>query len=183
MAQDSHARDGDSTTRSADSTNSASGTASIGLPSAGGEVAIERGWAQRRLDLYDRMERAIREEIAQALRNAAEFRNDVERDTESFLRQLRTESKLINDEVAGLRREQTQLTDELTRRRSEATREIEAQRGELESEIRRLRTEAEEETSRLRTSTQEEAQRLRASAETQVTQLRNEAQTEVAQLR
>src|SRR5688572_27510259 len=161
MAQDSQVRDGDSAGRSTDSA-STSTTATpppAGLPSAGGEVAIERGWAQRRLDLYDRMERAIREEIAQALRNAAEFRNDVERDTESFLRQLRTESKLINDEVAGLRREQAQLSDELTRRRNEATQEIAAQRSELETELRRLRTEAEAETTRQRTTAQDEVQR------------------------
>src|SRR5688500_11130561 len=156
MAQDSQVRDGDSAGRAAGTaappTPPATPAAS-GLPSSGGEIAIERGWAQRRLDLYDRMERAIREEIAQALRNAAEFRNDVERDTESFLRQLRTESKLINDEVAGLRREQAQLVEELTSRRTEATQEIENQRRELETELRRMRTEAEEETTRLRTTT------------------------------
>src|SRR5688572_27624730 len=162
MAQDSQVRDGDSAGRSTDSAATGASAAPAGLPSAGGEIAIERGWAQRRLDLYDRMERAIREEIAQALRNAAEFRNDVERDTESFLRQLRTESKLINDEVAGLRREQAQLTEELTRRRTEATQEIEAGRRELESEIRRLRAEADEESTRVRAAAQEEAQRQRA---------------------
>src|SRR5213593_4641988 len=102
MAQESQVRDGDSISRTTDSITSTA--TQTGIASAGGEVVIERGWAQRRLDLYDRMERAIREEISQALRNAAEFRNDVERDTEAFLRQLRTESKLINDEVATLRR-------------------------------------------------------------------------------
>src|SRR5688572_10376524 len=164
MAQDSQARDGDSAARSTDSGGSGAAGTLAGLPSSGGEVAIERGWAQRRLDLYDRMERAIREEIAQALRNAAEFRNDVERDTESFLRQLRTESKLITDEVAGLRREQAQLTEELTSRRSEATQEIAAQRSELETELRRMRTDVERETTALRTSAQQEIEAEQAAA-------------------
>src|SRR5438874_9023512 len=64
------------------------------------EASISHEWARRRLDLYDRMERVIREEIAQALRTAADFRNEVERDAEAFLRQLNNERTRIADEVA-----------------------------------------------------------------------------------
>ena len=50
------------------------------------ELQITHEWARRRLELYDRMERAIRDEISYALRSAADIRSDVEKDADAYMR-------------------------------------------------------------------------------------------------
>jgi hypothetical protein len=147
------------------------------------ELAISNEWAQRRLELYDRLERAIREEIGHALHLAAEVRADVERDAELYLKKLAARRTQLTEEVDSLRRAREAAEADLTRRRQEIDAELAARRNEQEAALARQRQEVEEELRRLRSDAEAEVSQLRATTEEEMARLRSTTEEEMAQLR
>ena len=101
------------------------------------ELRITHDWARRRLELYDRMERAIRDEISYALRSAADIRSDVEKDADAYMRRLQADRLRLLEEISELRRTRHELEEEFNRRRTEQETELSVRLRIQEEELSR----------------------------------------------
>ena len=101
------------------------------------ELRITHDWARRRLELYDRMERAIRDEISYALRSAADIRSDVEKDADAYMRRLQSDRSRLLEEISELRRTRHELDEEFNRRRTEQETELSVRLRIQEEELSR----------------------------------------------
>ena len=115
--------------------------AELGSASASGsdaskeELQITHEWARRRLELYDRMERAIRDEISYALRSAADIRSDVEKDADAYLRRLQADRALLLEEIAELQMRRQHEEDEFIFRQTQHETELAARVRVLDDEL------------------------------------------------
>ena len=88
------------------------------------ELRITQDWASRRLELYDRMERAIRHEISNALRSAADIRSDVEKDADAYIHYLQADRLRLTADIADLTRKRHELQEEFDRRQIDQEAEL-----------------------------------------------------------
>jgi len=88
------------------------------------ELRITQDWASRRLELYDRMERAIRDEISYALRSAADIRSDVEKDADAYIHYLQADRLRLTADIADLRSKRHELQEEFDRRQIDQETEL-----------------------------------------------------------
>jgi len=88
------------------------------------ELRITQDWARRRLELYDRMERAIRDEISYALRSAADIRSDVEKDVDAYIHYLQADRLRLTADIADLTRKRHELQEEFDRRQIDQETEL-----------------------------------------------------------
>lgn len=141
-----------------------------------GDVIISHDWARRRLDLYERMERTLREEITHALRTAAEIRTDVERDADSYMRRVRTERTRIAGEISDLNAERRELADDLERRRAQLESDSATRRGQHESTTEHLRAQVHDEVELLRTRVERDVADMRVSSQAEAERMLHEAE-------
>lgn len=126
-----------------------------------GDVAVSQEWLRQRLDAYERTQRVVVDEVAQALRAAVEARADVERAADAELRRLRTERSRLEQEVSSLQRERDQLPQQRERQRAQLEAELTAELNAVEDELRQAREDTERELRAYQAASQEEADRIR----------------------
>ncbi len=157
------------------------------------ELQITHEWARRRLELYDRMERAIRDEISYALRSAADIRGDVEKDADAYMRRLQTDRSRLLEEITDLKGRRQHEEEEFNRRRTEqetelAVRlriqdeELHRKATALETDHQQRRAQLDAELGEQKATTVAEIERVRAEAATSVEMMISRAQARKAEL-
>ena len=139
------------------------------------ELRITHDWARRRLELYDRMERAIRDEISYALRSAADIRSDVEKDADAYMRRLQADRLRLLEEISELRRTRHELEEEFNRRRTEQETELSVRLRIQEEELSRKASALDTEHTIRREQMDEELANRRAIEIADIDKFRSEA--------
>jgi len=139
------------------------------------ELRITHDWARRRLELYDRMERAIRDEISYALRSAADIRSDVEKDADAYMRRLQADRLRLLEEISELRRTRNELEEAFNRRRTEQETELSVRLRIQEEELSRKAAALDAEHTIRREQMDEELANRRAIEIADIDKFRSEA--------